>query len=131
MPVEIAGKAIEVSAMRGREIERGAVTAGQQRFLVRPAAMPHRTDRVDDVLGLEPVAARDLGRAGLAAAERLAFLEQFRPGGAMDGAVDAAAAQQRAVGGVDDGADLERGDVGDHNIEPRLADFGAEQWASS
>ena len=37
----------------------------------------------------------DLGRAGFAAAERLAFVEQLRPGGAMDRAVDAAAAEQR------------------------------------
>ena len=45
----------------------------------------------------------------------------------MDGAVDAAAAEQRAVGGVDDGVDVERGDVGDEDVEPRRADFGGEQ----
>ncbi len=45
----------------------------------------------------------------------------------MDGAVDAAAAQQRAVGRVDDRVHVERGDVGDDDIEQRLADFGGEQ----
>ena len=95
MPVEIAGKAIERSALVGGEIERAAITARQQRFFVGHAALPHRPDRVDDVPGLEPVTARNLGRAGLAAAERAAFRQQFRPGGAMNGAVDAAAAQKR------------------------------------
>ena len=44
----------------------------------------------------------------------------------MDGAVDPAAAKQRAVGGVDDGRDVERGDVGDDDVEPRVADFSGE-----
>ena len=44
----------------------------------------------------------------------------------MDGAVHPAAAEQRAVGGVDDRVDVERGDVGDDDVEPRVADFGGE-----
>ena len=60
---------------------------------------------MDDMLRRQPIAARDLGRAGLAAAEGAAFGEQFRPGRAMDRAVDAAAAEQAAVGGIDDGVD--------------------------
>jgi len=34
----------------------------------------------------------------------------------MDGAIDAAAAEQRGVGGVDDGVNAERGDVGDDDF---------------
>ena len=45
----------------------------------------------------------------------------------MDGAVDAAAAEQRSIGGIDDGLDVERGDVGDADVEPRGSDFGGEQ----
>ena len=41
--------------------------------------------------------------------------------------LDPAAAKQRAVGRVDDGANVKRGDVGDDNVEPRLADLGAQQ----
>ena len=70
--------------MRGGEIQRALVAARQQRFLIRSAAMPHRADRVDDVFRLQPVAAGDLGAAGLAAAERFAFRQQLRPGRTMD-----------------------------------------------
>ena len=94
MPVEIAGKAIDVSLVCGRKIERGAIATRQQRFLVLAAAAPHRSDRMNDVSGLEPVAARDLGIAGIAAAERLAFGQQFRPGGAMNRTIDATTAEQ-------------------------------------
>ena len=55
--------------------------------------------------GLQAIAARDLGLARLAAAERAALGQQLRPRGAMDGPVDPAAPEQRAVGRVDDGVD--------------------------
>ena len=113
--------------MRGREIERGAIAGGEQRILVRSAALPHRADRVDDVLRRQPVAARDLRRAGLAAAERAAFGEQLRPGRAMDRAVDAAAAEQRAVRGVHDRVDGERRDVGDEDVAGGGADGEGEE----
>src|SRR5262249_6425830 len=91
------------------------------------AAAPHRADGVDDVLGFEAIAAGDLGGTGVAAAERAAFGEKLRPGGAMDGPVDAAAAEQWPGGSVDDGPDIERGDVRGADFEPRRADFGGEE----
>ena len=45
----------------------------------------------------------------------------------MDGAVDAAAAEQRGVGGVDERVDVERRDVGDADLEPRRSDISGEQ----
>ena len=66
-----------------------------------PAA-PDRADRVDHMAGGQPIAARDPRLAGRAAADLAAFLEKLRTGGAMDGAVDAAAAEQALVRGVDD-----------------------------
>jgi hypothetical protein len=45
----------------------------------------------------------DFGVAGVAAVQRVAFGEQFRPGRAMDCTIDATAAEQRAIRGVDDG----------------------------
>ena len=75
-------------------------------------------------LALQPIAARDLGRAGLAAAERPAFGEQLRSRRAMDRAIDAAAAEQRAVRRVDDRVDVERGDVGHHDFKARAAGLG-------
>ena len=48
---------------------------------------------------------------GRAAAQRAALGQQSRAGSAVDRAVHAAAAQQRGVGGVDDGVDVEPRDV--------------------
>ena len=90
-------------------------------------AAPDRPDRVNDVPGLEPIAAGDLGGTGVAAAQGLAFGQELGSGGAMNGAVDAAAAEQRGVGGIDDGVDVERRDVGDADLEPRRSDIGGEQ----
>jgi hypothetical protein len=74
---------------------------------------------MNDVEGRQAIAARDLGRAGFAAVERFAFLQQLRACGTMDRAVDPAAAEQRRVRRIDDGVDRERGDVGDDDIQSR------------
>ena len=55
--------------------------------------------------------------------QRAAFGEQLGPRGAMDRAIDAAAAEQRGIGGVDDGVNAKRGDVGDDDFEPRRTDL--------
>src|SRR5262249_49584259 len=121
------GKRDRAQALRGCERERRAITGREQVVLALAATAPHRSDGVDDVLGFEAVAAGDLGGTGIAAAERATFGEKLRAGGAMDGAVDAAAAEQRSVGGVDDGPDIERRDVRDADFEARRADFGGEE----
>ena len=108
--------------MLGRERKRGAIAGGEQRVLALAAAAPDRTDRMDDVPGLEAIAAGDLGGTGVATAQGLALGQQLGAGGTMDGAVDAAAAEQRGVGSVDDGVDVERRDVGDADLEPRRSD---------
>ncbi len=74
----------------------------------------------------KPVAAGYLGRTGIAAAKAPAFGKQLRPGGAVDGAVNATAAEQRFVRRIDDGVDRKRRDVGDADLEPGRPDFGAE-----
>ncbi len=61
----------------------------------------------------EPIAFGDLGFAGLAAVQRAAFGQQFRPRGAMDRAIDATAAEQSSIRRIDDGVGVERGDVAD------------------
>ena len=114
-------------AVVGRQHQRGGVAGGEQAFLVARAAVPDRSDRMDHVPGLEPVSAGDLGRPGVAAAERPAFRQQLRPGRAMDRAVDPAAAEQRRVRRIHDGVDVERRDVGDADVEPRRSDRGGEE----
>lgn len=63
-------------------------------------------DSVDDVAGGEIVPGGEFSLAGGSAAEAGAFGEQSVAGGAVDGAVNAAAAEEGVVGGVDDGVDF-------------------------
>src|SRR4051794_6110174 len=73
--------------------------------------------------GWKFVAFGDLGIACCAAAEGTAFSQQLRPSGAMNRAVDTAAAEQRFIGSVDDGVNAKCGDVAGDDFEPRTADF--------
>ena len=60
-----------------------AVAAREERVLAAAAAVPHRSDRVQDVARREAVTTRHLHLARLRAAERAALLEQARAGGAV------------------------------------------------
>ena len=59
------------------------------------AAVPDRTDGVDDEAGGQAIALGQLGVARFAAAQQPAFVQQTRAGGTMDRAVDSTAAEQR------------------------------------
>ena len=72
--------------------------------------------------GRQPVALGDLGVAGGATIEPAAFGKQLWPGAAMDGAIDPSSAEQRRIGGVDDGVDAQGRNIGDDDLKPRLAD---------
>ena len=104
------------------ELHGAAITGGEQIILAVDTAVPHRSDRVDHMPGLQPIALGDLGVAGLAAVQRPAFGQQLRPGSAMDRAIDAAPAKERRIGRVDDGVNAESSDVGNDDVQPRLAD---------
>src|ERR1700733_7073305 len=110
--------------MRRGEVERGAIARRQEFVLTFAAAAPYRADGVNHILGRKPITAGHLGATGLAAAKRAAFRQQLRPGGAMDGAVDAAAPQQRSVRRIDDGVERKRCDIGDADVQARGADIG-------
>lgn len=84
------------------QFDRAAITGGKQIVLAEMAAVPHRPNGVDHMRRLELVAAGDLGIAGLATVQRAAFGNKFGAGRAVDGAIDATAAQQRRIGRVDD-----------------------------
>ncbi len=85
------------------------------------AAVPDRTDSMDYMPRRQPITPGDFGVAGLAATERAAFRQQFRPGRTVNCAIDATAAKQRGVRGVDNGIDTQAGDVGDDDLQPRRA----------
>jgi len=82
----------------------------------RPDGMDHMPRRKEKSFG-------DLGIAGLAAAQLAAFGQQLGPGCIMDRAIDAAPAKERRIRGVDDGVNAQRGDVGNNDFQPRLADL--------
>ncbi len=92
--------------------EAGAIAACEQIGFALAAAIPDWADSVDHVTRRKPVAFGDFGVTGFAAMEQSAFGKQLRAGSAVDSSVYASAAEQGAVGGVDDGVYCESGDVG-------------------
>lgn len=66
---------------------------------------------MNDVSCWEVVSLCNLCLAGWAAAELAAFSDEVLSSGAVDGAVYSASSEERCVGGIDDGIDLELGDV--------------------
>jgi hypothetical protein len=130
-----AGVAVDAGADAAKGHGPDAVLGGEGQASVvarreqRPGPLGARsvvdgTDGVDDVLGRQPVALGQLGiaRGAADAAVGGAGVEvlgepgargpELPAGGAVDGAVDAAAAHQGGLGGVDDGLDGQGGDVG-------------------
>lgn len=100
-----------------------AVARCQRSILAMTAAVPHRTDSVNHVPRRQPEPGSDLGVASGAATERTASGQQLRTGRTMNGTIDTAATQQRAVRRIDDGIDGQRGDIGDDDVEGRLTDL--------
>ena len=102
----------------------GSGIARRQRFILAPvAALPDRTDGMNHMPGRKLVSPGDLGAAGLAAIQGAALGQQPQAGRAMDGAIDATTAEQGIIGGVDDGVNAKRGDVGNDDFEPRRTDL--------
>jgi hypothetical protein len=97
------GKGDRRQAVRLAQLQRPAIARRQRLVLAFAAAMPDRSDGMNDMRCGQTIALGDLGIAGRAAAKRAAFGEQLRPGRAMDCAIDAAATEQRGICGVDDG----------------------------
>jgi len=72
----------------------------------------------------QAIAAGDFCRTGFATVKRLAFGQQVRSRGAMNGTVHATAAKQGPVGGIDNGIGAQRRNVGDADVKPRRTDCG-------
>ncbi len=93
------------------ELKRALVARREKLRFVMLAAAPGGADGVDDEFRRQVVAYGDFGIARGAAAEGAAFFEKFWAGGIVNCAVNASAAQQRGVGSVDDGVDVEFGNI--------------------
>src|SRR5207247_9531634 len=103
------GQRGDVVLLRQRQ---AAPVAGRQELVLAVApTVPDRPDRVDDPLRRQAIATGDPRLPGLTAAERSALRQELRAGGAMDRAIDTAAAEQCRIRGVDDRVDQLPGDV--------------------
>ena len=89
----------------------------RQLGLALAAAAPDRPHRVDDEPGRKLAAAGRLGVARFAASEAPALLKDRPPAGAVDRTVDAAAAEQARVRGVDDRVDLLLRQIADGELD--------------
>jgi hypothetical protein len=104
-----------------------AVARRQCIILALAAAVPNRADCMNHMPGRQPISSGNLDVAGRAALECTALIQQFRPGRAMDSTIDAAAAEQRRIGGVNDRVDVKRGDVSDNDLKPRGTELARGQ----
>jgi hypothetical protein len=93
------------------EVEALTVAACEACVFVVGATMPDWADGMEDPFCGEIEAWGGLGVACVAASEQAARVEKVWAGGAMNGSVDSASAEERAVRGVDDCVHFEGGDV--------------------
>ncbi len=113
--------------MRLAKLQRTAIAGRKQILFAELAAIPHRPNGVDHVFRRKPVSPGDLGVTGLAAVEHAALGHKLGTGGAMNGAIDPAPAQERRIGRVDDGVNAQRGDISDDDFQPRATDLARSQ----
>ena len=76
------------------------IATRKQVVLAVVAVVPDRADGVNDPPGWKFAAPGGFGLTRRATAEGAAFRQQFRPGGAMNGAIHATPAEQRRVGRI-------------------------------
>ncbi len=123
-----------------RQSERMAIAAGEKCIFVLRSALPDRPNGVKDKLCGEPEAWSSFYQAGGTAVQFAAGFEQFRTGRAMDGSVNTAPAEERAVGGIHDGIHFQGRDVSEDGFEahrwldaPMHLSFGesGQKWRSS
>jgi hypothetical protein len=72
---------------------------------------------MDHESGGQPITFGDFGVPGLAVVQETTFLEKFRPGRAVNRAIDPAATQQRLVRGINDGVNCQCSDIGTNGTE--------------
>jgi hypothetical protein len=121
------GKGNRAEIVRATERDRGRIAGCEQFVLAAAAAIPDRTDRMDDVFRGKPITPGHFRIARGAAAKGTAFGQKLRPRGAMDRAVDATPAKERRVRGVDDGVNAQCRDVSSDDFQPRGTNLARSQ----
>ena len=115
--------------MPGGKGETVAVAGSEQPVLAALSTVPNRSDRVDHVARGKSEARGDLRLSRLATAKASASLGELMTCGTVDGAADATAWGKRGVGGIDDGIDVEPGDVAFDDLDTvRHGPIGDAEW---
>src|SRR5262249_33206968 len=106
-----------LDSVLGRQRHRVTITSGQQFILALFSIAPDRTNRVNDPRSRETVTLGYLCLPCGTTSQPAALRQKFRTGGATDSAIHATTAQQRGVGGVDDGVHPLPCDVPFHDLD--------------
>jgi len=96
------GKCDGADLMLAGEFKTAAVAACEEIVFIAVASMPDGADGVEDPFGRESETGSGLGVAGGAALKFAAGSKKFGAGGAMNGSIDAATAEERGIRGVHD-----------------------------
>lgn len=99
-------------------MQTGAVARGEQSAFALLTAPPNGPHGVNHMAGLEPMSPRDARLSGGATTQVTAFCQQAGTGGGVDGAVNAATPQKRAVGRIYNGVHGQSGDVALPDLDP-------------
>ena len=105
------------------KLDRTAIARGKLLILATIATVPDRPNGMNHMPRRKVIALGDLGVAGFAAVEHPAFGHEIRPRSTMDRTIDAAPTEKGRICRVDDGVNAQRGDVGNNDFQPRLADL--------
>src|ERR1035437_1501570 len=107
------------------DLDRNTIATGEGFSLALVTSPRHRADGVNDIFGGQSPAGSDDSFAGGEGADcgddALALLKDGGAASVVNRTIHAAAAEQRGVGGVDEGLDAFRGDVGGGVELERLA----------
>ena len=115
--------------MPGGKGETVAVAGSEQPVLAAFSTVPDRSNRVDRVARRQAEAGGDLYPSRLATAKLSASLGELMTCSTVDGAADATAWGKRGVGGIDDGIDVEPGDVAFDDLDTvRHGPIGDAEW---
>ncbi len=113
-----------LQAFPAGEVQAVLIGRCKQPGLVLRAVAVDRPYRMDNVPRLEVAASCDDGFPGRAASNLTALGHNRRPAGAVDSSVNTGSAGKTAVGGVDNGIRVFRGDVSCYKLNDRLIESG-------
>ena len=119
--IALAAYALCIMLYRDSQRKRRPVAGNQQFLLSALPAMPARPHRVNDVFAGQSIALCDLCAACFAPMQRFALRQQLRACGAVNAAIHPSAAQQRFIGGVDNGVHLHPGNIVSDDLQRHKA----------